>query len=108
MKFTCEMLTSRVVFGAGSLDQLPDELDRLGLSRVVILSTPEQQDQAQQRAKRTVSTCRVMHRAMAFSDSLVHYQTSDALYAAVHSSGPGSGTVFSCTASDADRMANSN
>ena len=47
MKFTCEMLTSRVVFGAGSLDQLPDELDRLGLSRVVILSTPEQQDQAQ-------------------------------------------------------------
>ena len=47
MKFTYEMLTSRVVFGAGSLDQLPDELDRLGLSRVVILSTPEQQNQAQ-------------------------------------------------------------
>ena len=46
MKFTCEILTSRVVFGAGSLAQLPEELDRLGLSRVLIFSTAEQQDQA--------------------------------------------------------------
>jgi maleylacetate reductase len=33
---------TRVVFGAGSLDQLNDELDELGIRRALVLSTPEQ------------------------------------------------------------------
>jgi hypothetical protein len=32
-------LASRVVFGAGSIEQLPAELDRLGAKRALILST---------------------------------------------------------------------
>jgi maleylacetate reductase len=35
-------LPARVVFGAGSAARLPDELDRLGLRRVVVISTPGQ------------------------------------------------------------------
>src|SRR3954469_10102017 len=33
----------RVIFGAGSLAELPDEVDRLGLERVLILCSPEQE-----------------------------------------------------------------
>ena len=40
--FTYVGLPSRVVFGAGSLAQLPAELDRLGAKRALLLSTPEQ------------------------------------------------------------------
>jgi maleylacetate reductase len=35
-------LPSRVIFGAGSIAQLPAELDRLGAKRALVLSTPEQ------------------------------------------------------------------
>jgi alcohol dehydrogenase class IV len=35
-----------VVFGVGSLNKLPDEIDRLGAQRALILATPEQNDQA--------------------------------------------------------------
>ena len=35
-------LPARVIFGAGSLAQLPAELDRLGARRALVLSTPEQ------------------------------------------------------------------
>lgn len=34
-------LPCRVVFGVGSLMQLPSEVERLGAGRVLILSTPE-------------------------------------------------------------------
>jgi len=40
--FTYTGLPSRVVFGAGSIVQLPAELDRLGAKRALLLSTPEQ------------------------------------------------------------------
>ena len=33
---------SRVVFGAGTLQQLPAEVDRLGAKRALVLCTPEQ------------------------------------------------------------------
>jgi maleylacetate reductase len=39
-RFVHEALAVRVVFGAGRLAGLPDELDRLGLSRLLVLSTP--------------------------------------------------------------------
>lgn len=41
--FTHTTLPMRVVFGAGSLAGLPDEVDRLGLQRVLVLCSPEQQ-----------------------------------------------------------------
>ncbi|MGW1786352.1 maleylacetate reductase [Streptomyces sp. NPDC002143] len=38
--FAYEALPMRVVFGAGSLARVPDEVERLGLRRVLILATP--------------------------------------------------------------------
>ncbi|MQA11025.1 MAG: iron-containing alcohol dehydrogenase [Pseudonocardiaceae bacterium] len=46
LNFTYQALPMRVVFGAGSVASLPDEVSRLGLRRVLVLSTPEQEDTA--------------------------------------------------------------
>ena len=51
LRFTYEALPARVIFGAGSLVRLPEEIHRLGASRALVLSTPEQRDQAQSVAK---------------------------------------------------------
>jgi len=40
--FVYEVLPSRVVFGAGSLEKLPEEIDKLGATRALVLCTPEQ------------------------------------------------------------------
>jgi maleylacetate reductase len=40
--FTYQANPARVVFGAGALDQVAAEVDRLGARRVLVLSTPEQ------------------------------------------------------------------
>ncbi len=40
--FTYTGLPSRVIFGAGSIAQLPAEVERLGATRALLLSTPEQ------------------------------------------------------------------
>lgn len=37
---------ARVVFGSGTIKQLPEEVKRLGLQRPLVLSTPEQKGQA--------------------------------------------------------------
>ncbi len=42
--FTYTALPMRVRFGAGSLAQLPDEVAALGLTRVLVLCSPEQED----------------------------------------------------------------
>ena len=42
--FVYNGLPSRVIFGAGSVAQLPAELDRLGVKKALVLSTPEQKD----------------------------------------------------------------
>jgi maleylacetate reductase len=42
LPFVYEALPSRVIFGAGSLDKLPEEIERLGASRALVLCTPEQ------------------------------------------------------------------
>ncbi|MGD9951051.1 MAG: maleylacetate reductase [Burkholderiales bacterium] len=39
---------SRVVFGAGCIEQLPDEVERLGVKRALILSTSEQANSARE------------------------------------------------------------
>lgn len=41
----------RVVFGPGSINKLPDEIKRLGLKSPLLLSTPQQVDQAEQLAR---------------------------------------------------------
>lgn len=40
--FTYEALPARVVFGPGKLRELPGELDRLGVHRALVISTPRQ------------------------------------------------------------------
>ena len=45
--FLYDALPMRVVFGSGSLDRVPDELDHLGLNRVLILCTPGHKDLAE-------------------------------------------------------------
>lgn len=47
LSFVHQALPTRVIFGAGSLARLPDELRRLGLSRALVLSTPQQAASAQ-------------------------------------------------------------
>ena len=39
-------MTTRVIFGSGTISQIPDEIERLGHHRVLVLSTPGQADQA--------------------------------------------------------------
>ncbi len=52
LAFTYDILPSRVVFGAGCLEQLPEEIDRLGAHRALVLSTPEQRKEGQQIVER--------------------------------------------------------
>ena len=42
--FVYQSAPMRVVFGSGTLRQLPDELTRLGVSRALVLATPRQKD----------------------------------------------------------------
>jgi maleylacetate reductase len=45
--FTYDALPGRVVFGAGSLAKLPEQLDTLGLKRAMVVTTPPQADSGQ-------------------------------------------------------------
>ena len=49
--FVHQALASRVVFGAGSLQQLGQEIDALGATRALVLCTPEQADSARRVAE---------------------------------------------------------
>jgi alcohol dehydrogenase class IV len=44
--FVYNGLPARVVFGAGALERLPAEIERLGAKRALVLSTPEQKESA--------------------------------------------------------------
>lgn len=55
--FVYNGLPARVVFGAGALSKLPEELDRLGAKRALVLSTPEQSDSAREVAKALGARC---------------------------------------------------
>jgi maleylacetate reductase len=52
LQFVYDSLPGRVVFGAGSLDQLPDEVARLCSERVLILCSPGQRRIAEEAAAR--------------------------------------------------------
>ncbi|ASP83122.1 maleylacetate reductase [Sinorhizobium meliloti] len=45
--FTYNSRPARVIFGSGTVAQLPAEVERLGLKRVLVLSTAQQQGQAE-------------------------------------------------------------
>ena len=45
--FTYTANAARIVFGAGVLARLPEEVERLGAKRALVLSTPEQAEAAQ-------------------------------------------------------------
>ncbi|MGH8784990.1 MAG: maleylacetate reductase [Cupriavidus necator] len=49
--FVHETRAARVVFGRGSRDRLPAELDALGVRRAIVLTTPEQADLGRQTAE---------------------------------------------------------
>ena len=49
-RFVYEALPARVLFGRGTLAELEQEAARLGLQRVLVLSTPEQRGQAERAA----------------------------------------------------------
>jgi len=50
--FVYDQLACRVVFGAGTFDKLATEVDRLGLSKLLVLSTPGQVKLAEEVARR--------------------------------------------------------
>ncbi len=75
--FTYTALPGRVVFGRGTLARLPEELDRMGLSRLLVLSTPPQRGQAEALAAATGARAAgifdgaVMHTPVEVSDRAV-------------------------------------
>jgi alcohol dehydrogenase class IV len=50
-------LPARVVFGAGAIARLPEEVERLGAKRALVLSTPEQKDSAEKVAEALARRC---------------------------------------------------
>jgi maleylacetate reductase len=59
--FVYESQPARVVFGVGSLDRLGEEIDRLGLRRVLLLATPPQRGHAEELARRLGSRVAGIH-----------------------------------------------
>ncbi|MBB5731696.1 alcohol dehydrogenase class IV [Altererythrobacter atlanticus] len=55
--FVYESLPGRVVFGAGAIRQLSEEIAALGLSRALVVTTPAQEDLAQMVAARIGGAC---------------------------------------------------
>ena len=45
-EFTYDALPGRVVFGAGALNRIPEEVERLGSRRVLVVSTRSQSSAA--------------------------------------------------------------
>jgi maleylacetate reductase len=50
--FTYDQSATRVIFGVGAFDRLPDEVKRLGVRRALVLSTPEQLKDAEEAVRR--------------------------------------------------------
>jgi maleylacetate reductase len=65
--FTYNGLPSRVVFGFGTLSQLPAEVERLGLKRALVLATPHQAADAQKTAANLGP-----HAAGVFAEAAMH------------------------------------
>ncbi len=50
--FIYDQPPARVIFGSGSFDRLADEVTRLGAARAIVLSTPQQRNDAEEAARR--------------------------------------------------------
>lgn len=55
--FTYVSNPGRVIFGSGTIDQLGDEADRLGMKRALVLATPQQEGAARDTADRLFERC---------------------------------------------------
>jgi len=56
LSFVYEILPSRVIFGAGCVEKLPDEIRRLGAGKALVLSTPEQRQSGAEMLERLGSS----------------------------------------------------
>lgn len=65
--FTYVGAPSRVVFGFGTIERIPDEMKALGRRRALVLSTPQQTDAAQGLAERLGELC-----AGVFTEAAMH------------------------------------
>ncbi len=61
--FTHRPPAVRVVFGAGSLDRLAEEMDRLGAMRVLVLTTPDQRKLGERVARMLDGSAAAIHAA---------------------------------------------
>jgi alcohol dehydrogenase class IV len=52
LSFVYQALPSRVIFGVGCLEKLPEEIQRLGAEKALVLSTPEQRQSGQEMVAR--------------------------------------------------------
>jgi maleylacetate reductase len=50
--FVYDQPATRVIFGVGSLDRLPEEVKRLGAARAIVLATPQQRSDAEEVSRR--------------------------------------------------------
>src|SRR2546423_15070245 len=50
LEFVCTTLPSRVIFGHGTSARLPEEVERLGLQRILVLATPSRKPEAERLA----------------------------------------------------------
>lgn len=62
---------ARVIFGSGTLSQLPAEVDRLGLKRTLVVSTPPQEEDARRLATLLNDRC-----AAVFAGAVMHTPVS--------------------------------
>ena len=88
--FVYQPPTTRVVFGSGTRASLADEVERLGISRALVLATPEQRDTAEdivaalRRRAVGVFAAAAMHTPVAITDealALVRKRDADGLVA---------------------------
>ncbi|RZL94872.1 MAG: maleylacetate reductase [Variovorax sp.] len=77
--FTYTPNAQRVVFGSGCLEQLQQELERLGIQHALVLCTPQQREDAQRIAARLGPTC-----AGVFDRAAMHVPAALASDASAH------------------------
>jgi maleylacetate reductase len=82
--FIYQGMPSRVVFGAGSIEHLEREIDLLGARRAVVLSTPQQREQAEALAERLGSRA-----AGVFAKAVMHVPVETAREARAYAASVG-------------------
>ncbi|MGR9202283.1 maleylacetate reductase [Rhizobium leguminosarum] len=71
LSFTYNGQPARVIFGSGTLAQLPSEVERLGLNKVLVLATPPQEEDAKRLAQLIGDRC-----AGIFAGAVMHTPVS--------------------------------